>query len=103
MKKLKFDSKYEEIILSGKKRSTIRIGHKKEYEPGDLVEVYAGDKFIGLAKVKGIKYLKWKEIDDEIAKKDGFKDKEELKRELEGFYGEFGDEVEFTQIEFEMI
>ncbi|HDJ50788.1 MAG TPA: ASCH domain-containing protein [Thermoprotei archaeon] len=103
MKKLKFDDKYLGRILSGHKTTTLRLGRKEEYSPGDIVEVYVGDNFIGLAKIKDVRYVKWNELTDEEIIKDGFSSKNELKRDLIQYYGNFSDDAEFTLIEFELI
>ncbi|MCD6502711.1 MAG: hypothetical protein DRN30_00430 [Thermoplasmata archaeon] len=103
MKKLKFDAKYLSKILSGSKTTTLRLGKKEEYSPGDIVEVYVGNNFIGLAKIKNIKYLKWNELTDDEIKRDGFISKEDLKKDLVQYYGEFPEDAEFTLIEFELI
>ncbi len=103
MKKLKFDAKYMSRILSGSKTTTLRLGRKEEYTPGDIVEVYVGDSFIGLAKIKSIRYIRWNELTEEDIRKDGFTSKEDLKKDLLQYYGDFPNDAEFTLIEFELI
>ncbi len=98
------DNAYKERILKGKKVTTIRYG---KYEAEEGSEVYIvitpSDTAIAKAKIKGITKKKVKELTNEDAKRDGFKDVRELLRTLNRIYGELYGDDEITIIEFEVI
>lgn len=98
------DNAYKERILKGKKVTTIRYG---KYEAKEDSEVYIvitpSDTAIAKARIKGITKKKVKELTNEDAKKDGFKNVKELLKALNKIYGELYGDDEITIIEFEVI
>lgn len=101
-KHIEFLGNYTKKILSGEKRATIRKKTKK-YSPGDIVYVHAGGKVLGKAIVTNVRHVKLKDITDEDARMDGFKNKEELIKALKDHYGSIGSNDEFTIIEFKIV
>ena len=101
-KYLNFSEDFTEKIKKGKKKATLRLG-LKDYHEGEVVIIRAGNEELGQAKIIAVRLKKFSEITDEDAKIDGFENKEELKKELERFYGEFPPDTLFTQIIFELI
>ncbi len=97
MKHLEFSGTYRYLLLSGKKKATIRKKISKLKE-GDVVFVHCGGEIIGKAKITSIERKRLDELTDEDAVLDGFKNREELIRELKRIYG---DEDEFYVIKFE--
>ena len=75
MKHIEFKDKYKELLKSGKKTATIRMNcYVKE---GEEVFVHCGGKIIGTAKIKKVEERSIEEIDDNLAKADGFENKED--------------------------
>ncbi len=91
-----------EKIIRGEKKATLRLGIK-DYNPGDVVMLRAGDVNIGLAKIKEVNIKKFKELSDDDIRIDGFHDKKSLLMTLQKFYGEIKEEEVFTQIIFELL
>ncbi len=86
MKHLEFKDRYKELLLNGKKTATIRTQcYVKE---GDEVFVHCGGKIIGTAKIKKIEGRNLEEIDDRIARADGFESREDLINEIRKIYGD---------------
>jgi hypothetical protein len=86
MKVLKFKGKYKSWIISGRKRSTIRM--ETSLNPGDLVYLEAGEERIGEAIIREVRELSLGEIDDDLAREDGFKSVDDLINELISIYGD---------------
>lgn len=99
---MNFKKKFKESLLKGRKTSTLRMGIK-DYKVGEIVKVLAGDEEIGLAKIKEVKLVQWKDIGKKDVLNEGMKRKKDLKRELKNIYGDFDDESIFTQIVFKML
>ncbi len=97
MRHLEFSGNYRDLLLSGKKRATIRKRISKLKE-GDKVFVHCGGEIIGKARILSIEKKKIDEITDEDAILDGFNSRDELLNELRRIYG---DEDEFYVIKFE--
>ena len=100
MRNLKFDGKYKDLLLSGKKRATIRVG-KVNLKPGDEVLIHSGGYVIGKAKIKRVEKKRVSELTDEDAVMDGFKSKEELIKALKEHYKNIKPDTEVTVVEFE--
>ena len=98
------DNAYKERILKGKKVTTIRYG---KYEAKEGSEIYIvitpSDTAIAKVKIKSITKKKVRELTDEDARKDGFKNVKELLKALNKIYGELYGDDEITIIEFEVI
>lgn len=76
---------YVEKLMSGAKRSTIRIGVvKPRYSE---VIVHGGGRPVAKAVIEGVEVKRVSELTEEDAKLDGFSSREELLRELERAYG----------------
>ncbi|MBO8175667.1 MAG: ASCH domain-containing protein [Thermococcus sp.] len=102
MKNLKFDGRYKDMIISGKKRATIRLGRKINLKPGDEVLIHSGGYVLGKGVVKRVETKKVSELTDEDARLDGFKNKEELLKALKEHYRRLTPETPATIIEFEI-
>ncbi len=95
MKHLEFKEKYLEKLLKGEKRITVR---KRAYvKPNDTVYVHCGGKIIGKAKIIDVRKIKREEMNEEIAKKDGFNSLEDFMDEIKSYYP---DQNELYVIEF---
>jgi len=100
-KHLMMKGKYAEMILSGKKTTTIRPG--KVVAKTKEFFIHAGGRIIARAILEDMKYKRLKNITDEDAKLDGFSSKEELKRELKGFYPGIKEHDWVTIIKFRVV
>lgn len=98
MKHIEFKGKYAEKLLMGEKKSTIR--RRVYFKPGELVYVHSGGKIIGKARIKSIKEISIEEIDEEIARKEGFSSVDELIEELKQYYSD-SDKLYFVEFDFE--
>lgn len=85
MKRLVFKLGYAESVLKGEKRTTIRL--KPAYRPGEVVEVYVGSARVGRAIIGDVIRKRLSDLGDEDARADGFRDREELLKELMKIYG----------------
>jgi len=101
-KHLEFLGNYAKKIISGEKKITIRRKTKR-YTPGDIVYVHAGGKLLGRAIIKNVMHVRVRDLSDEIARRDGFKNKWELISTLRKHFGDLDDDDELTVIEFELI
>lgn len=93
-KRLYFSTEYLETILSGKKRSTIRIW--TPLKPGDVVDVVVGGRVVAKARILDVVEVKASKLSDVDARLDGFKDRKDLMRALKRHYPWFrgrGEEV----------
>ncbi len=102
MKSINFDEEYVDLILSGRKKSTIRKGIKS-YEMGKIVYLTASSKPFAKARVKKAVVKRVKELNDDDAIKDGFESKEDLIKALKRIYGKIDDADLVTVIHFELI
>ncbi|AAR39013.1 NEQ158 [Nanoarchaeum equitans Kin4-M] len=100
MKNLEFKGEYKDLIISGKKVATIRIG-KLPIKKGQKLYIHSGGYVIGEAIVKDVKIIRLKDIDNDMAKKDGFESKEELIAKLKEHYPFLKKDEPLTYIEFE--
>jgi len=101
MKNLKFDGRYKDALLDGRKRATIRL-KPVSLKPGDEILIHSGGYVLGKAKVKRAVVKRVAELTDEDARLDGFKNREELIRALKSHYKNLRSEDEITLIEFEL-
>lgn len=97
-KVLKFRKKYKDKIISGKKTTTIRLETK--LKPGDTVFVKAGNETIGTAKIIGVTDRKLKDLTEEDAGLDGFRNLRELRAELKDIYGPLNEETTLKLVRF---
>ncbi|MGN0106051.1 ASCH domain-containing protein [Methanobrevibacter ruminantium] len=92
MKMLKFYGSFVEPIKEGIKTSTIR--QKFDGKVGDNVEAYETnhgpfgwtDELFGFLKIRSIKYIRFDEIDKEIARTEGYLHEDLLKEALYDCY-----------------
>jgi len=96
LKHLEFKEKYLEKLLSSEKTITIR--RRAYVKPNDVVFVHCGGKIIGKAKIKDVRKIKREELNEEIAKKDGFDSFEDFIKEINDYYSD----QELYLIEFEL-
>lgn len=101
-KSLDFDPKYKEMILSGRKMMTIRRG-TKNYSEGEIITVTFGGKKCCKARILSVRYIRYCDLTEGDAIADGFRNLEELKKELRKFYGDIPDEEIMTLISFEIM
>ncbi len=85
MKKLIFKFDYIGKILTGEKKTTIRLS--TNLKEGDIVEIFAGCVRVGRAVIKKVYRKKLEELSEEEVKTDGFKTKEDLYKALIRIYG----------------
>lgn len=97
MKHLEFKEKYKELLLSGKKKATVRSW--TNLKAGDKALVHCGGKIIGIAKILSVEKKKIDEFTEEDAKIEGFNSLEDFLREVRNYYGK--DELYFIKFEFE--
>jgi hypothetical protein len=100
-RRLKFKKRYLQMILEGRKRSTIRLGRLVLRDR--LLTIVGDGKPIALARVDEVIYKKVRELTDEDARVDGFRGLIDLFRELRRIYGNFGLEDDVTIIRFTVL
>ena len=92
---------YGKLILEGKKVATIRLGKvKPRYK--EMI-VHGGGRPLAKIEITNVTYKKVRELTDEDAKKDGFRDLKELLSHLKKVYGRLRDDDWVTIIEFRVI
>ncbi len=101
-RKLRFRDEYIPLILTGRKRSTIRL--EKKYDVGDTVYLVSQTtgRIFGKAKITNIIEKRLDELSDEDAWRDGFKDKYTLIEALKSIYGNLPDDTKVYIIEFRL-
>jgi len=98
LKHIEFKKKYKRKLMSGKKSCTIR---KRCYvSEGDEVLVHCGGKIIGRARITKVEEKRIDELDDDIAREEGFKSRKELVNEIRKIYGDL-DRVYVIRFRFE--
>ncbi|MCD6403094.1 MAG: ASCH domain-containing protein [Candidatus Aenigmarchaeota archaeon] len=103
MKKIHFSKEYKKKLLKGEKSSTIRLGKRKKYKVGDVVELVVEEKPIAKALITNVEYVRVKDLTEERAKKDGFHTKNKLIKALKKHYPRIKDNNTVTVIEFKII
>ncbi len=93
--------KYVDLILEGKKTTTIRKGYwiPKSRE----IILHGGGRPFAVAEITDVIYKKVSELTDEDALRDGLKDKEELVKELKKAYGDVKPDDLVTIIKFKVV
>ena len=102
-KKIYFSKEYRKKLIKGEKCSTIRLGRRKKYKVGDVVELVVNEKPVAKALITNVEFLKLKDLTDERAKKDGFHTKSKLIRALKKHYPKIREDSNVTVIEFKII
>jgi len=100
-KHLMMKSDYADLVLEGKKKSTIRLG-KVQVNSKEFF-INSGGKIIAKAVVRDVIYKRVKELTDEDARLDGFRNKEELVRELRKHYRDLKEDDLVTIIVFDVV
>ena len=95
---IRFKPEYLDRVLSGKKNITLRLGIVRP-RFGEIY-IVCNDLVYGVAEIESLKLMRLEEITDEIAKREGFRSKEELIRELRKLYPEIRDTSYVTLIQF---
>lgn len=98
---LTFKKRYVDLILSGRKRSTIRLGNL--YVKGKYIKAVSSGRVVAVVQVERVVHKKVKDITDEDARLDGFKGLPELFRELRSIYGDFLLDDDVTIITFSLV
>ncbi len=99
---LLFKREYIPLILSGRKKATIRPGEKR-VKPGHIVIFVSGRQTFARGRVKRVEKKKLKELTQEEIRKDGFSSFGELFRALKSIYPEITVEDTVTYIEWELL
>jgi len=92
---------YARLLLSGKKKATIRLG--RVIPKYDEVIIHSWGRPIAKAKIVRVTYKKVRDLTDEDARKDGFSNREELINELRSVYGDIKPDDDVTIIELKII
>ena len=98
---LSIDKEYLGLIFNGVKVTTIRKG--LVVPSVDIVYLKSDGKTFGELKIESTKYVKAKDLTDEDARLDGFRDKEELMRGLLKYYPDLKPEDWVTIIRFKLL
>lgn len=98
---LNFDAEYLFFIILGLKKSTIR--RNTNLKENDIVLITSESNKIARAKIQKIRKILFSEIDDIIAKDDGFKSAFTLKKTLQKYYPDLKESDQLVQIYFELI
>jgi len=102
LKHLMFSRKYWNLLVSGRKKATIRIGDLG-LKAGDEAFIHCGGYVLGRVKIKKVTRKRLRDLTDEDAEKDGFMSKEDLVKALKRHYPNIGGRTTLTIIEFEWI
>lgn len=98
---LRIKKEYVDLILSGKKRSTIRLGIVSPTKHKVFIE--SEGKVVGEALIDSVRYSKLSELNDRDAKIDGFSNINELIKELSNIYPGIRKDDWVTIIKFKLI
>ena len=94
--------RFADLILKGKKTTTIRLG--KVIPMSDELLVHSGGRVIARVKVKDVKFKRIRELTDQDARRDGFKSVRHLIRSLKKVYNlKISPDDPVTIIEFELV
>ena len=102
MERINFDEEYVDVILSGKKRTTVRKGIRT-YPSGRLVELTANGKTFALARIRKVVVKRVSELTDEDALRDGFEKRKDLISALKRIYGSIDDREFVTIVHFDVV
>ncbi|HDI75637.1 MAG: ASCH domain-containing protein [Thermoprotei archaeon] len=92
--------RYVEILLKGKKKTTIRKGIvRPKYRE---VFIHSGGKVVAKAEIVNVKYKKVRDLSEEDARRDGFSSLQELLKELKKTYGKISSKDWVTIIELKV-
>ncbi len=92
--------RFADLILSGRKKTTIRLGHViPRY---DEIIIHGHGRPLCKARIKGVTYKKVRELTEDDALRDGFNSLAELIKALRDAYGPISPDTEVTIIEFDV-
>lgn len=95
-----FADKFLDLINNGTKITTVRSGIRS-YVPG-VYDMFNSDKTIHMyVNIVGVTCRRFCELDDIVARTDGFADVAELKNELLTFYPDLNDDSPVTVVYLE--
>ncbi|MHA1505730.1 MAG: ASCH domain-containing protein [Candidatus Asgardarchaeia archaeon] len=97
---MNFDRRYVIPILLGVKKTTIR--DELKYSVGEEVLLSVNKEKFAKARIRKIERIKFSEIDDDIAKMDGFNKAKYLKRTLKRYYPKLSKDSELYMYHFEL-
>ncbi|HEX8062098.1 MAG TPA: ASCH domain-containing protein [Allosphingosinicella sp.] len=100
MRRLILKRAYLDLVASGSKRSTIRLGTKADHVGPTLL--VAGDKTIPVEVIQVV-LKRYSQLDEEDARLDGFADLEALRQALESFYPALGPEDSLSILHFRLV
>lgn len=92
---------YVDLILSGKKKATMRLGLVKP-RYNEMI-LHGGGKPIAKIRITNVRYKRIKELDERDAKIDGFKNVDDLLKHLKKAYGDVKPDDIVTIIEFDVL
>ncbi len=98
---LMLKKEYGELLLSGRKKATVRLGIvRPKYEE---IIVHSGGRPIAKIRVTGVEVKRVAELTEEDARIDGFESREELLEALRRSYGSISPSDYVTIIRFELV
>lgn len=92
---------YAELVLSGVKRATIRLGVVKPKKR--FVLLHSGGRVLAELEITGVEVKRVAELTDEDAELDGFQSKKQLLESLKRIYGDVKPSDEVTIIKFRVL
>lgn len=99
----KFNKKYYNDIISGIKTQTIRK-HNKKFKENQIVKaIFPGTEKECYIQITNTGYKQFKYIDDEDAKREGYKSVKELKSELLDIYPTLDNLTRIYYIRFKVV
>jgi len=101
-KHLTFDGKYFDKVREARKTITLRK-HKPNLAPGDIVYLHSKGYVIGKAEIQDVRPIKVRELTDDIAKKEGFRSKNDLFLALKEIYRNIKPDDELWLVEFKLL
>jgi hypothetical protein len=97
---LMLKGEYAEKVLRGEKRATIRVG---KYIPKYReIIIHSGGRPLCIAEIVNVTHKRVRELTDEDAVKDGFRNVKELINALRKIYGDISQDEYVTVIEFKV-
>lgn len=101
LQKIKLKDSLMKLVKENKKNATTRLGIKN-YKLGSAILINATDNNDRiLIKIKKLELIQYHEISDELAKKENYQNKDELKKALQNFYGDIYDDSYLIIVSFE--
>jgi hypothetical protein len=99
MTKIKMAPHLLTLVSANIKTSTVRYGHR-DYPLGEAILETPDEGMGAPININQVTYCRFKDLDDDVAHTDGFKNLGELKEALLEFYPDITDETEVTIVRF---